>query len=70
MWDYSKLKGRMREKGLRQEDVGAAAGMRPATFSLKLNSKGEFRLTEIEAICQTLDISMDEISGYFFEQKV
>lgn len=70
LWDYSKLKGRTKEKGLRQEDVGAAAGMRPETYSLKLNSKGEFRQNEIELICQILDIPREEISIYFFTPKV
>lgn len=70
MWDYSRLKGRTKETGLRQEDVGAAIGLTPTTYSLKLNGKAEFKQREIEGICRLLDIPFEDIPNYFFTAKV
>ena len=69
-YDYSKLKGRTKELGYRQEDVGTAAGLTPTTYSLRLNNKGEFRQSEIDAICKFLNISPELIPAYFFMPKV
>lgn len=69
-YDYSKLKGRTKELGYRQEDVGAAAGLTPTTYSLRLNNKGEFRQSEIDAICNFLSIDPELIPAYFFMPKV
>ena len=65
MWDYSRLKGRTREAGLRQEDVGSAIGLTPTTYSLKLNCKAEFKQREIERICKVLNIPFAEIPDFF-----
>jgi len=70
LWDYSKLRGKMREEGQRQEDVGRAAGMTPTTYSLKLNGRAEFRQSEIESICDFLHIPYADIHSYFFTPKV
>lgn len=70
IYDYSKLKGKTKESGYRQEDVGIAAGLTPTTYSLKLNHKGEFKQSEIEAICKFLDIPPENIPIYFFTPKV
>jgi len=70
LWDYSRLKGRTKEVGLRQEDVGTAIGLTPTTYSLKLNSKAEFRQSEIERICLVLDIPFADIPSYFFTMRV
>lgn len=70
MWDYSRLKGRTKEAGLRQEDVGIAIGLTPTTYSLKLNSKAEFRQSEIDGICRVLNIPVEDIPSYFFTEKV
>ena len=70
MYDYAKLKGRTKEAGYRQEEVGACAGLTPTTYSLKINNKGEFKQKEIEAICRLLQIPADEIPSYFFNKRV
>lgn len=70
MWDYSKLRGRTVEMGLRQEDVGCAIGLSSTTYSLKLNNKAEFRQSEIKKICDKLKIPYSEITSYFFTEKV
>lgn len=70
MWDYAKLKGRIRESGITQEDLGRKIGLTPTTFSLKLNNKAEFKHSEIEEICVALDIPLVDIPAYFFARKV
>lgn len=39
MFDYSKLKGRMREKGVTQEEIANSIGVNKSTLSLKLNNQ-------------------------------
>ena len=70
MWDYARLKGRIRESGTTQEDLGRKIGLTPATFSLKLNNKAEFKHNEIENICIALNIPPAEIPSYFFTHQV
>lgn len=70
MWDYSRLKGRTKEAGLRQEDVGNAIGLTATTYSLKLNGKAEFRQSEIDGICKFLRIPYADIPSYFFTERV
>lgn len=70
MWDYSRLKGRTKEAGLRQEDVGTAIGLTPTTYSLKLNNKAEFKQSEIQKVCSVLAIPYAEIPSYFFTKSV
>ncbi|ARJ30150.1 plasmid maintenance system antidote protein VapI [Staphylococcus epidermidis] len=50
------------------KDVANMIGMNPARFSQKINrNKSNFTIDEASAICEVLDISMDE---YFFNQNV
>lgn len=65
-FNYSKLRGRIREYGLTQEQLAEAVGINRATLSAKLNNKNSFTTTEIEAIRVSLKISEDEICKYFF----
>lgn len=66
MYDYCKLKGKMKEKGYTQEAIAEVAGLNPSTFNLKLNGKGLFKQSEITAICNLLGIPPTEIGLYFF----
>lgn len=70
MWDYSRLKGRTKEVGLRQEDVGNAIGLSAATYSLKLNNKAEFKHSEIDGICRVLNIPYSSIPEFFFAKSL
>jgi len=69
-FDYSRLRGAIRENGKTQEEVSAEAALASATFSQKLNNKGLFRQNEITAICDCLHIPYSKISEYFFTLKV
>ena len=70
VYDYSKLLGRMKEFGYTQRELAKVIGMNKATLSAKLNNKFGFTMEEIDAICEVLDISNDEIGKYFFAKKV
>lgn len=66
VYDYSKLRGLIREKKCTQEDVATAAGLNPATLSQKLSGKSLFKQSEISAICDALEILPQDIATYFF----
>lgn len=63
---YSKLRGRIRECGITQEELADKLGMNSSTLSLKLNGKYGFSESEIESICSHLRIELSHISDYFF----
>lgn len=65
-FNYSKLRGRMRECGYTQAQLAGEIGMYYATLSAKLNNKSEFTSGEIEKICQALEIEREDIGIYFF----
>lgn len=67
-YNYSKLKGRMREKGITQADLGKAVGIGNSTLNLKLGGKSAFRQGEISSICEALEIAPEEITQYFFSR--
>lgn len=68
-YDYSKLLGRMREKGIIQTALAKAIGISETSINLKLNNKAFFKQGEIVAICMALDIPLDEVETYFFSHK-
>lgn len=70
MFDYSKLKGRMKEKGYTQEDVANHINISKSTISLRLNNQALFIQDEICKIIGLLDIPCEEIKEYFFKEKV
>ena len=70
VFDYSKLLGKIKEKGLTQETLAKEIGITPGSMSEKLNNKANFKQKEIFWICHILCIAIDEIGVYFFAQKV
>ena len=70
MFDYSKLRGRVKEKGYSQSQVADMIGVAPATYSQKINNKSVFTQDEISGIIKAVDIPMSDIGSYFFTPKV
>lgn len=70
VYDYSKLRGLAKERGKTQELLAGVAGMKEATFSVKINNNSEFRQSEILKICEALGIPHEQIHDYFFTLKV
>lgn len=65
---YKKLRLLLEKEDIRHKEVADLIGMNPARFSQKINrNKSNFTIDEASAICEVLDISMDE---YFFNHYV
>lgn len=67
-YDYSKLKGRMKEKGFTQESIAEIAGISACSMNLTLNNNRNFKQGEILKMRIALDIPAESISDYFFTQ--
>jgi hypothetical protein len=66
LFDYAKLRGKIREICETQEVFSNLMGMSKATFSAKINNKSEFTQPEIVRAIGILHLRTDEISSYFF----
>lgn len=69
-YDYAKLRGRLKEKGITQEELANRIHIRETTLSQKLNNKFVFKQQEISDICEVLAIQPADIGVYFFTSKV
>ena len=69
-YDYSKLRGRIREIFKTEHAFASAMNLSKATISAKLNNAVEFSQTEIDNACTLLGIDQTEISNYFFTPEV
>lgn len=66
IFDYSRLLGKIKEKGLTQAALAKRIGLSESTFNLKLSNKRAFKQQEIVKICRVLDIALENIPLYFF----
>lgn len=66
LFNYAKLRGKIREVCETQEVFSQLMGMSKATFSAKINNKSEFTQPEIVRAIGILHLRPDEISSYFF----
>ena len=69
-FDYSKLLGRIKEKGMTQKSLSEAIGIGINSLNFKLANKAFFKQQEIRRICEILEIEDGEVGLYFFTQKV
>ena len=65
-FDYSKLLGRIKERGYTQETLAKHIAMSESTLSQKLNNKTPFKQRDIREISDALEISSNDIGAYFF----
>lgn len=70
IYDYSKLKGRIKEKYETQENLAKHLEISHISLSKKLNNKTEFKQAEIISIMELLEIKESELTLYFFSTKV
>ncbi|MBP3921994.1 MAG: DUF739 family protein [Ruminiclostridium sp.] len=68
-FDYSKLRGAIREKYRTQERFASEIEMSAASLSDKLNGKSDFTHSEIITSCDKLNIPLERIQDYFFCEK-
>ena len=69
-FDYSKLKGKIKEVFGTQVVFAEAMGLSSVSVSDKLNNKTSWTQTEIQTACDILDIKPAEIPIYFFTVEV
>ena len=70
MFDYSRLKGRIKEKCGTQKIFAEMLGVTEATMTAKLSGCAYFTQSEIVRAVEVLDILWEEVSVYFFAVKV
>ena len=69
-FNYSKLRGKIREMGITQKQIAEKIGTGESTISAKLNNKCYFYQPEIAKICDILNIADEEVGLYFFAPEV
>ncbi|MEG2081440.1 MAG: DUF739 family protein, partial [Oscillospiraceae bacterium] len=61
MYNYSKLLGAMREKGLVQDELANRINVNAATLNKKLKNNSQFKQNEIVDICHQLSLPLSNI---------
>lgn len=69
-FDYSKLRGKIREVFGTQESFAVAMKMSTVTLSAKLNGRVDWTQTEMNLACDLLDVPYEFIPVLFFTKKV
>lgn len=70
MFDFNKLRGRIKEKFGSESEFAKKMGLSRSTMSQKLNNVWDFSSSEIIKACDLLDIGYNDIPAYFFTIKV
>lgn len=70
IFDYSKLKGYMKEKEITQEKLSKKSNISITTINQNLKLGRPFRVENIIEIAKALNIAPTDISYYFFRIKV
>ena len=69
-FDYSVLRGKIRERYGSEKALASVVGMDRATLSMKLNNRREFTQMEICKIMDALQEDKSMASRYFFTPKL
>lgn len=69
-FDYSKLRGKIKEVYGTQDNFAAKLGIGRVSLSQRLNNLLDFSQEEINKSCEILGIKKEEIPVYFFTIKV
>ena len=69
-FDYTKLRRRIKQICVTQDEFSKQMNLSTTSISDKLNNKVEFKQSEINRACEVLEIGPAEISCYFFTESV
>lgn len=69
-FDYSKLRGKIKEVFGTQDNFAKALGIGRVSLSQRLNNYLDFSQEEIDKAYKLLNLSKEEIPRYFFTTKV
>lgn len=70
MTDTKKLKAMLALKEFTLEKLAEALGVTIATLSYKINNLRQFKITEVQAIKELLDLTPEERDAIFFADNV
>lgn len=70
MVNTKKIKARLVELGLTQDDLARKMGLATCTISQKLNNIRPLKLSEANMIAKILDIDDIDFKSYFFAEPV
>lgn len=70
MINTNKVKGRLVEKGYRQEDAAKFLDIAQPTFSQKINNTRPMDLDEAEKLAEFLEITDEEFPSFFLYRPV
>ena len=70
IFDYSKLKGKIREKYKVQENFAKVLGIANNTLSTKLNNTSDFSQLQIYKAINALELQKSDVCDYFFSLEV
>lgn len=72
IFDFSKLRGRVKEKLGSESKFASKLDISIASLSSKINNKSDFTISEISRASDkdVLDIPLNEIGIYFFSKKL
>lgn len=68
--DYSRLLGRIKECGHTQKSLAESVHISESHFCQKIAGNYPFKQSDIQRICEVLQIPCNEIGVYFFTEKV
>ena len=69
-FDYSKLKGKIKELGITLKDYAEAIGITPVSLNYRLKNQRYFNQNEIVKSMILFNESIDNAKYYFFKQIV
>lgn len=65
---FHKLRVRFAEKELKQNEVARAAQIAPSTLTARMQGKQPWTSSEISRVAAVLDIPIEQIGTFFFEE--
>ncbi len=68
MINENKIRGRIVERGYTLSSFSKEMGLSRVGLRNKLNGEWDFRVSEVERLCELLDISKKDIILYFFTE--
>lgn len=68
-FDYSKIKGKIRELGLTQSDYAKYIGITEQTLNLRFKNRRPFTQPEIAKTMQLFNEPIENVKKYFFTEK-
>ncbi len=67
--DYSRLRGKIAERGITQKALAREVGISEGQLCQKLSGRYAFKQAEMVDICSALSIDMAQIPEFFFSPK-